>query len=187
MDDKLSRKGHRQRVKDAYLKGSLETMPDHNLLELVLFYAIPQKDVKPLSYTLINHFGSLDKVFNASIEDLMMVDGVKEHTAILLSLFKSVNMRISQNNANEEIKLSSFEKISEFAANMLKDQKVENFLVITVASDDTIINSRIVSKGDVKTTGLKKKQLAELASLLLFVFFFFFFLLVVLPCVSSVN
>ena len=156
----LSRQGHRQRVKESYLKNSVDSMPDHNLLELILFYAIPQKDVKPLAYELINHFGSLENVFKADIEELVRVKGVKEHTAILISLFREVNQRINQNTARE--KLNSFEKIEEYASYALRDYTKEVFMVVTLANDKSIINTRILEGDSVNETSVTKKQIAEI-------------------------
>ena len=136
-------------------------MPDHNLLELVLFYAIPQKDVKPLSYDLINHFGSFEKVFSADVEELMMVDGVKEHTAILLSLFKQVNLRINQNRAKETIKYNDFDKICKFASDMLKSYKHEVIMIITVDNNSRIINHHIVPGATPNNASITKKLIAQ--------------------------
>ena len=57
--------GHRQRVKAEFLARGLAGMPDHRVLELLLFYAIPQGDVNPLAHALLDHFGSLSAVFQA--------------------------------------------------------------------------------------------------------------------------
>ena len=77
--DKLERRGHRQRMRDAYLRGGADSMADHNMLELFLSLVIPQKDVKPLAYDLINTFGSLERVVSASPQRLMEV---KKYAAV---------------------------------------------------------------------------------------------------------
>ncbi|MCM1114450.1 MAG: helix-hairpin-helix domain-containing protein, partial [Clostridium sp.] len=82
----LGRNGHRQRMRNQFLLDRMENAPDHNLLELYLTIAIPQKDVKPLAYALINSFGSLEAVFSASPEELMAIAGVGEVTAVAISL-----------------------------------------------------------------------------------------------------
>ena len=111
--ENLSRKGHRQRVKESYLKNSFDAMPDHNILELILFYAIPQKDVKPIAYNLINHFGSLENVLNADVSELIQVDGIQEHSAILLTLFRNVHRRLNQQKA--DVQYRTFEQLMDFA------------------------------------------------------------------------
>ncbi|MBE6720635.1 MAG: hypothetical protein E7571_08315 [Ruminococcaceae bacterium] len=160
--EELSRKGHRQRVKDSYLKKSFESMPDHNVLELILFYAIPQKDVKPLAYDLINRFGSLENVINADIDELMKVNGIKEHTAILISLFKNVNIRINQTSAKE--KYSSFEDIEKYACQMLRSYKNEVIMITSFDNSNRIINTNIFdSVSSVNSSSLSKKAVAKAA------------------------
>ena len=61
----LEREGHRSRMRNTYINGGMENAPDHNVLELFLSVIIPRKDVKELSYSLINTFGSLEGVLNA--------------------------------------------------------------------------------------------------------------------------
>ena len=90
--------GHRRRVKEEFLEGGLSGMPDHRVLELLLFYAIPQGDVNPLAHALINRFDSLAGVFNATPEQLMEVDGVGQSTAVLIGLVLAAAARYSQSN-----------------------------------------------------------------------------------------
>ena len=68
--------GHRQRLKNRFLRNGEVAFENHELLELLLFYAIPQGDVNPLAHRLMEHFGSLSGVFDASVSDLMQVPGV---------------------------------------------------------------------------------------------------------------
>ena len=91
--------GHRRRTKDEFLAGGLDGMPDHRVLELLLFYSIPRGDVNPLAHALIDRFGSLAGVFNATPEQLMEVDGVGYNTAVLIGLVLAAAARYSQVNS----------------------------------------------------------------------------------------
>lgn len=82
--------GHRQRMKEEYLSHGLSGVPEHKALELLLFYAIPQGDVNGLAHMLIDRFGSLAGVLDASVEELTKVPGVGTHTAILLNLIPAM-------------------------------------------------------------------------------------------------
>lgn len=155
----LNRNGHRQRVKEVYLKNSADSFPDHNLLELVLFYAIPQKDVKPIAYELINHFGSFENVFNADINELVKVNGIKEHAAILISLFREVNKRIDSNVADN--KLNSFVKMEEYVSRKLRSYKNEVMLVVTLDNANSVINAYIIESGTVNMASISKRKLSE--------------------------
>ena len=67
-------KGHRSRLKERFRREGLDGFDEIQVLELLLFYAIPQKDTNPLAHALLNRFGSLDQVLDASVEDLEKVD-----------------------------------------------------------------------------------------------------------------
>ena len=78
-------KGHRQRVREKYEKSGSESFKDHELLELVLFHAIPYRDTNPIAHRLLDTFGSLGGVFSAKIDALCAVEGVTRNAAILLN------------------------------------------------------------------------------------------------------
>lgn len=79
--------GHRQRLKQRYLRFGAPGMSEHELLELILTYAIPRRNVNPLAHELINKYGSLEAVFRESPSALASNSGVSQHTAVLLRLF----------------------------------------------------------------------------------------------------
>lgn len=78
--------GHRRRMKEEFLKGGLDHMPPHRVLELLLFYSIPQGDVNGIAHRLLERFGSLAEVLEAPHERLLEVPGVGPHTACHIRL-----------------------------------------------------------------------------------------------------
>lgn len=78
--------GHRQRKRERFLKQGADGLADHEVLELLLYYAIPRRDTNELAHRLIQHFGTLDAVFQAPPEALMQVSGIGENAAVLLNL-----------------------------------------------------------------------------------------------------
>ena len=81
-----SKVGHRERLKAHFIAGDEGAYTDEALLELLLTYAIPQKDVQPLAKKLIATFGSLSDVLSADLTTLCKQEGIKEHSAVLLKL-----------------------------------------------------------------------------------------------------
>lgn len=81
--------GHRQRMKTEFLARP-DSFPDHKVLELLLFYANPRSDTNPLAHELIEHFGSLAGVLDATPEELQKVKGVGEHAAVLFKVVKEL-------------------------------------------------------------------------------------------------
>lgn len=85
--------GHRKRLRESYIKSNgSDALRDHQLLELLLFYAIPRRDVNPLAHRLVNRFGSLRGVLEASFSELAE-EGVSQSTAILIKLVGDINFR----------------------------------------------------------------------------------------------
>ncbi len=85
--------GHRERMRKRYLRGGLENFDDLAILEFVLFYAIPRQDTNLLAHRLLDHYGDLASVLEASVEDLQRIEGVGVSAAVLLSLFTPVSRR----------------------------------------------------------------------------------------------
>ena len=85
--------GHRQRCKRRYLAAGAEGMDDHQLLELLLFFAIPRQDTNETAHRLVRQFGSMQGVLRASADELMTVDGVGENAAVLLRLAGDMALR----------------------------------------------------------------------------------------------
>ena len=85
MADKNLHKGHRQRLRELYLKDGIDNFNDHQALELLLFYAIPQRDTNPLAHKLLEEFGSISAVFDAPVPQLKRA-GLTDNTITLLKL-----------------------------------------------------------------------------------------------------
>ena len=91
--------GHRQRLKERFLKEGLDHFSDVQVLELLLFYAIPRQDTNPIAHNLLEHFGSLAQVLEAPVEELEKVPGIGRNKAFALrlrgSLCEHVRIRFS--------------------------------------------------------------------------------------------
>jgi len=98
--DTADHSGHRARLREQFLRGDETTHTDEALLELLLTYAIPQRDVRPLALGLLARWGSLDGVLTASPDQLMEVDGVKVATVTLIKLVDHIRNRQSDDEAS---------------------------------------------------------------------------------------
>ena len=86
--------GHRARLRESYREKGIEGMADHQVLELLLTYALPRVDVNPLAHRLLDRFGSLNEVLSARPDQLQQVQGVGESAAVFLSLLGQVDRRM---------------------------------------------------------------------------------------------
>lgn len=157
----LGREGHRERVKNTYKTHGLEAMPDHNVLELLLFYAIPRKDVKPIAYNLINRFKTLDNVFRADIDTLKTVDGIGENAAILISLFKDISTRIYESRNQAMSVLDTTQKSKSYAENLLRFCENEKLIVVCLDNNCRVINHHTVAEGTVNCSVVDRKKIVE--------------------------
>ena len=105
--------GHRSKLKKRFLTQGLTGFEDHNILELILFFAIPRRDTNVIAHELLNKFGSFSRVFEASVEELCSVDGIGEHAAHLIKTYPAVAKRYYQDRFKEEKKLPMYHQMGQ--------------------------------------------------------------------------
>lgn len=106
--------GHRQRMKERFLRSGLDAFHEVNVLELVLFYAVPQKDTNPMAHHLLDEFGSLAGVFDASVEDLQTRGKLTQNGAILLKLIPAVARRQQISKATFDTILNTTQRCGDY-------------------------------------------------------------------------
>ncbi len=144
--------GHRQRLRKRFLTNDLAGMHDYEVLELLLTYSIPRRDVKPLAKKLINEFGSLANVLDAEVEQLIKVKGIAESSAILISLLRNIATVYLEQQTLEVDVLRSPKKVYDYARMKLGNSQVEQFLVIFLNIKHHVICCEVMSKGTVDRT-----------------------------------
>lgn len=115
-NDKKLHYGHRMRKLTALCKYGIENVPEHEILESILYFSIPVKDVNPLAHRLIKDFGSLNNVLNADPQRLQQIHGVGLKTAFLLTIMPKIMLRFARNEIqlHRTITLNSAKKIEEY-------------------------------------------------------------------------
>ena len=91
MTNENPHKGHRSRVRQKILSGGLKNFQPHEILEFLLFHTVTQKDTNPMAHELINTFGSLENVFDATAEELMEKGKLNQNSAVLISSIKEIS------------------------------------------------------------------------------------------------
>lgn len=143
----MEHSGHRQRMRERYQKQGLEGFAQHEVLELLLFYAIPQKNVNPLAHRLIDRFGSLYGVLNASPQQLAQVEGIGEYAATLLSLFQSVPKQAALTRDTAKLKLSKRQTAVDYCTRLLQGEKRELFYAVCLNGQMETISDVLIAKG----------------------------------------
>lgn len=120
--------GHRERIIGKFLDNP-NAFLDHELLEILLFYALPRKDTNALAHRIIRRFGSLDKVFNSSKDELKSVEGVGDKIANLIILVGQIHKNL-QNSKDVKKRLDTFEKVKNEIKEFFECLEYETFLVM---------------------------------------------------------
>lgn len=142
-------KEHRKRVKERFLKHGFETFDDHVILETLLFFTIPVKDTNPISHRLINKFGSLLGVFEATYDELITVEGIGRSSATFILIIGSLMRILNEKRSLEKTESLSIDSVGKYAAEKLFNE--ENECVLTIF----IKNRRII---DVKKSSVGNKR-----------------------------
>ena len=116
--------GHRQRMKERFARHGLDSFAEHEVLELLLYYAIPRRDTNELAHTLLDRFGSLERVLLAPREELMKVPGVGEGAALLLTLVPAVS-QYTHRHAPQETILNSVDASGRYFMRLLCHERRE--------------------------------------------------------------
>lgn len=153
--------GHRQRKKDLFTQQGLSAFADHEVLELLLFYAIPRRDTNDLAHRLMAEFGSLDRVLSAPPEELKKIKGMGDNAALLLQLVPAVMRRAAEAAAPTEHILNSVEKSGAFFLSQLGEERQEVLIQVCLDAKGKVLSSRRVASGGVDAVSFSTRQIVE--------------------------
>ena len=156
-------KNHRERMKSRFLSGGLDGFDPHNVLELLLFYSIPQRDTNEIAHRLIDKFGSLSAVFDATYEELISVDGISEHSATLIKLIPALLNRYSADKNREKLNVSSLDKAGEYLVNRYAGIDVETVFLMLLDNKNDLIDCVKIYEGSVNSSAITTRVLVETA------------------------
>ena len=156
-------KNHRERVKERFLKEGLSAFADHEVLELLLFYAIPQGDVNPLAHRLLERFSTPVSVFNASVEELCTIEGIKAHTAVLIKLIPELSQFYNSLAVREMKTLSNSQEAGNYVCGMIGCRKSEVFAVICLDAQKNVRAFEILEEGTVSRANIHPRKVVECA------------------------
>ena len=163
MKEKNCHTGHRQRLKDRFLRNGEVAFENHELLELLLFYAIPQGDTNPLAHRLINHFGSLAGVFDASVSDLMQVPGVGQHTALLIHMLPQIARRYHIDRSARGNVLRDTIDYADWLRPYFFGARNEMAYMLCMNAKGKVMGCDLIDEGDLTSCALFTRQVAEIA------------------------
>ena len=153
--------GHRERMKAEFLARGLEVWPDHRVLELLLFYTIPQGDVNDLAHELVERFGSLAGVLDASVEELKKVKGVGDHTAVFLRMLPAVLGRYQGARTRLSAIINSPEEAYAWLEPYFFGARNEMVYVLCLDGMRQVLGVRKVAEGSIELAEVNTRRIAE--------------------------
>ena len=157
--------GHRQRLRQRFLVDNGKSMPDYELLELLLMMAIPRRDVKPIAKELLRKFGSLVDVISAKSEELMEVSGIKENSAFLIKFIQAIMERASYLKLQQDDTpvISNWDVLVNHCRAAMGSLDVEEFRVLLLDNKLRLISEEVMQRGTINQVAVHPREVIKLA------------------------
>lgn len=153
--------GHRKRMKERFMKSGLDDFAPHNVLEFLLFYSIPRGDTNPIAHRLIDAFGSLSGVFDATPEELMKVSGVGESTAILISMIPQMARKYLEDKADAVNVVGGCGDIGAYLLPKFVGRTNEALMMVSIDNKNKVISCSVVAEGTVDSAKVSRRKVME--------------------------
>ena len=155
--------GHRQRLRQRFLAAGSEAISDYEMLELILFRAIPQRDVKPLAKTLLATFGSFSEVIAAPAERLKEVDGLGEAAITELKIVQAAANRLVRGEVKQRQVLSSWSNVLDYCRAAMAFESKEHFRILFLDKGNHVIADEQHQTGTVDHTPVYPREVVKRA------------------------
>ena len=155
--------GHRERLRQRFLTGGHGAMPEYELLELVLFNAVPRVDVKPLAKALLAAFGDLNGVIAAPEPRLMQVPGATPRIYLQLKLIEAVAHRMARARVMHREVLSSWEALMSYCKTVMAYRDIESFRILFLDRKNVLVADEEQAKGTVDHVPVYPREVAKRA------------------------
>ncbi len=161
--DKPHYLGHRQRLRDRFLQSGGESLPDYEMLELVLFLARPRGDMKPLAKTLLDRFGSFAEVISADPKALTAITGVGATAVAALKTVQAAALRLTRAEVMDRPVLSSWQKLLDYCHANMAFREREQFRVLYLNRKNILIADELQHEGTIDQTAVYPREVIKRA------------------------
>ena len=165
MNEKDSQ-GHRERIKEKFLKNGIDGFAEYEILELLLTYCIPRKDTKPIAKELLNKFKSLDNIFKADFDKLSAIDGLGKNSIVFLKLIGDLPSIIYKDELKnkklvdkETLKILNKDILLKYLRNKIGYEEIEKFYVLYLSSSNEVIKFEENSVGTLDRSSVYPREI----------------------------
>lgn len=154
---------HRKRLRTRFVDGGAQAVPDYELLELILFRALPRQDVKPLARHLIDTFGDFNRVLSASVQDLQNVNGVGAAVAVELKIIEAAAHRLSRAKVMQRHVVSSWDALLDYCHTTMAHRSTEQFRILFLDTKNVVIADEEQAQGTVDHVPVYPREVVKRA------------------------
>ncbi len=155
--------GHRDRVRKRYYENGINSLSEHEILELLLFYAIPMKDTKEKAKDLIEKMGGFSNVFDADIDELMKSGEVTFNIAVLIKLINDINKKYEESKYRKRVRINCTDDANKYIRSIIKYEAVENLIVVCLNNEREIIGHDIIARGTINEVVVYTREILQVA------------------------
>ncbi len=161
MEQKHLHYGHRERLRKQATENGLDSLHEHQVLEYLLTFTIPQKDTNDLAHALINKFGSFSAVLDADINSLKQVKGVGDVVAHFLAEYKQFALYYQRNRPNQTTYIRGFQTSKTFVLPLLSNVKKEELYLICIDGNNKVVSTRRLKSGTENQISVSIKEITD--------------------------
>ena len=155
--------GHRARLRERFLKSGAEALADYELLEMILFLALPRRDVKPLAKALLERFGSFSRVLQADASEIGSVKGAGETVAVALNSVHAASLRLMQDELMDQTIFSNWSALLKYCKARMGSEKPESFRLLFLNRKNVLIADEEQQRGTVDDTPVYTREVIHRA------------------------
>jgi DNA repair protein RadC len=155
--------GHRQRLRARFRKSGAGALADYEILELILFRAVPRRDTKPLAKALLDRFGTFASVVNAPPDRLKEVSGIGDQVVTEIKLIEAAALHLSKSEISGQPVLSSWQKVIDYAHASMAHREKEQFRIIFLDRKNRLIADEVQQEGTINHTPVYPREVVKRA------------------------
>ncbi|MBV8096976.1 MAG: DNA repair protein RadC [Acetobacteraceae bacterium] len=158
-----STEGHRARMRQRLLTAGPDSIADHEMLEMVLFLALPRRDTKGIARALLDRFGSFGRVIAAPLQDLRAVEGIGEAGISALKIVQAAAVRLARAEVMNRPVLNNWDRLIDYLNTALARERVEQFRVLFLDNRNRVVADEAQARGTVNHTPVYPREVMKRA------------------------
>jgi DNA repair protein RadC len=155
--------GHRSRMRDRLLTAGPDALADHEMLEMILFLALPRRDTKPIARALLARFGTFSNAIAAPLSDLLHIDGLGEAGAAAIKVVQAASIRLIRASVTEKPVMENWDRLIGYLTAALAHEVVEQVRVLFLDTKNRLIADEMLSQGTIDRAPVYPREVVKRA------------------------